>query len=1029
MKIEVITGVSTFEATKNAFSSIDKDDINTNYFVVVPDRFTLQAEKLLFSTLDIESTFNINIISLTGLAEKVLSDQKIKLNNLNTLDAVLGIKKIIESKREELLFYKKSTPEFCFEILKSIMQIKSSGLKSRDLNIETKNKSLYGKIHDLKIIFEDYEMMFKEKVDSSDILERVNENANKSNLLKDSIVIFAGFDSFTAENFNLLKHLLPVVKKVQISLPVPASLKNAYIYDDDILEKLKIIAKETETEIEVLSKSEQLNSNQRQIANNLFARDKDVLKSNFFHISSSSNLKEEVEYAADLIKYKVFKGERFKDFSIALGNLQNYESLVEEVFTTREIPYYIDSSQSIVNSVLVNFILKIFYLKKKNYLNEDILYVFSSPLFAFEDKQRVITFINEKGIFGKHGVNKYLKDDFKNILNFSALFENLKTTKDYAILTRSIISYTMPSFERYLQKLEEKNLLKEKSIEEQCPGIIDKILKIFEERDDLISFDDFLSLLKLSFEMTEVSSLPSFADAVFVGDMTSSYFSETKNMIVLGANRGELPQVMNDNGLILDKDIEKLNLKNKIEPTVKMINRRNRFKLFNNLLLAKDNLFVSYLTMDKEGKQTDMAMFAKELMTIFGKDESLETKDIAYFGNDKNFERFLFTLGGTKQSAKQKYIEYQKDNEIPKDYLMSLDSVLKYDLKELKLNREKLFDENCFEVFFPRKSFSVSQMERFYDCPFKHFVDYGLRLKEKDSTKIERNELGSFYHEILERFVKKYQANLKNVDDKEIKSFLNENFDKILDIEKIEFADDREIILKALYKEATKICKRAVKENLYSCFNPQSEEFSITKDIQVLGKDMNIKGKVDRIDKFGEKFRVIDYKTGTISKSIFKDLYYGKKIQLFVYSKILGEKLGLNLSGVYYFNARPDYEQNIEFILDGVTLDNDISFVDNRFEDENFKKSDIISAHRTKEKIVYNKAKKNELSVFEDYALDLSVKAIEKIDKGEIRPVPEQSSCKYCKYRGICLFNKKNGTRKLDQIKPEDFLKGGGENE
>ena len=72
MKINLVTGANIYEATKNSFKCIDKNDFDTNYFVVVPDRYSLQAEKLLFDTLEIESTFNINVISLTGLAQKVL---------------------------------------------------------------------------------------------------------------------------------------------------------------------------------------------------------------------------------------------------------------------------------------------------------------------------------------------------------------------------------------------------------------------------------------------------------------------------------------------------------------------------------------------------------------------------------------------------------------------------------------------------------------------------------------------------------------------------------------------------------------------------------------------------------------------------------------------------------------------------------------------------------------------------------------------------------------------------------------------
>lgn len=1021
MKIELVKGVSTYEATKNAFLRIDKDDVNTDYFIVVPDRFSLQAEKLLFDVLNLKSTFNINVVSLTSLADKLLKSKNINYESLSPLEGIMGIKRIMTEHENELVFYKKNTPTFCYEILNNIIQIKSSLLKPEDVIYKGENKILRDKFHDIALIYKLYEEMFNQKVDSSDILDLMAINLDNNTYLKNAVVMFAGFDSFTRSNFAILRACMNNVKKLVISLPASQNYGNSYIYDNDILEKIKDISKSCDVEIEVISPSLILNENQEHLAKNLYSQQKTIKKSNYLHVSSSKTKEDEIKYIADLIKYKIFNGERYRDFSVATSDLSKYQEIIEEVFLSRNIPFYIDSSENVSKSLILALLNKVFDLKKKNFLNEDLLYLVSNPLLNFENREDLITFINERGIFGRTGVFNYLKNDLKEIIDFVLKLDGCVYFQDYTKIIREFLAFIKDNFEGYIIMLEDKKLLKEASIQRQVPEKIENILQVFDKNNQQISFDDFVSFVNIAFSLYQVSALPSFADAVFVGDMTSSFFSEVKNLIVVGASSGNLPLAMSDTGLISDKDIQRLNFKHKIEPSIKMINRRNRFKLFNNLLLAKENLFISFYTSSQDGKQTDKALFVKELENIFNK-KAFNTDDISNFVADQGFERFLFTLGGDKKQAQIKLLEYIKDLQIPNDFVSSLNSYLKVDFEKFNVNHEKIETENNFNLFFPYKSFSVSQIERFFDCPFKHFVDYGLRLTQKISTKLERNEIGSFYHEILEKFVKKH-TNLKEVKDEDIYKFLNENFERTLNLEKIEFLEEKEIVLKALYKECFKICKRAVKENKYSYYKPLQEEFKISKSYAFDEGNLALRGKVDRIDVYKDKFRIIDYKTGNISRSIFKDLYYGKKIQLLLYSKIVKESLALSLGGVYYFNARSDYENDLGYILEGVTLEGDENFIDTRFFDSEFKKSDIFSSKRTKSGISSNSANEKEFEKLENYALDLSIDSINKIKEGFIRPMPDTRSCVYCKYRGICMYNQKDGTRRYSSLTKDDLTK------
>jgi len=170
-------------------------------------------------------------------------------------------------------------------------------------------------------------------------------------------------------------------------------------------------------------------------------------------------------------------------------------------------------------------------------------------------------------------------------------------------------------------------------------------------------------------------------------------------------------------------------------------------------------------------------------------------------------------------------------------------------------------------------------------------------------------------------------------------------------------------------------------------------------------------------------FRVVDYKTGRITSSILSSLYYGKKLQLFLYGTSLRKELGLDFSGAFYFDAKVSYTKNEKCILKGAYKPTEkVMFaLDKRFENRNIKNSDIVKMERTKEG--YSKATMSQVKLqdLEEYAVAVSEKALSQIKNGNITPCPSKESCEYCEYRGLCLLNK--GERERSTKSAEEYFK------
>ena len=78
--------------------------------------------------------------------------------------------------------------------------------------------------------------------------------------------------------------------------------------------------------------------------------------------------------------------------------------------------------------------------------------------------------------------------------------------------------------------------------------------------------------------------------------------------------------------------------------------------------------------------------------------------------------------------------------------------------KRLSAGAEKKLLPSQARRLYGRPVMSVSRLETFAQCPYRHFVQYGLAPKEELKPGVDRAELGTLYHEAAERFTRAITA-------------------------------------------------------------------------------------------------------------------------------------------------------------------------------------------------------------------------------------------------------------------------------
>ena len=155
MQLNLLLAPKLRQATKEVIKSVQiSQNLDLRNFIVVPDRFSLQAEKLLFSELGIISTFNIDVVSISKLANLVLKLAGNNFKSQSNLEGSLVVYKILLEHKNEFESLKDAniTLDFAKEIFLTISQLKSSEVDCENFLNKT-SKLNFEKLIDIAKIY------------------------------------------------------------------------------------------------------------------------------------------------------------------------------------------------------------------------------------------------------------------------------------------------------------------------------------------------------------------------------------------------------------------------------------------------------------------------------------------------------------------------------------------------------------------------------------------------------------------------------------------------------------------------------------------------------------------------------------------------------------------------------------------------------------------------------------------------------------------------------------------------------------
>lgn len=957
-------------------------DNNENAIVLVPEHYTLQAEKDLMYGLHLHGLFNVEVLSPKRLQTRIIESNPFIPNDILELSGeAIAISRIAENCNNDLKYYKdcfKNTGVYT-ELVKFLNNLYSNGIQSEQIdeyidNLD--NDALKNKWQDINILYKAYVSLDNSKfLLNADKSKIIAESINYYKHLKGNQIFVYGFDALSFDLISLLIKTADIAKNINLYVALrDGKARDLKIYslmrssieqlcsglkEKHISYEYKFIDEiDTQTPKAFGHLLDELYSNP--LANK---SQKYIGKQDNIYVFEAKNPHEEATFVSDKIYNLATKNKvELSKIAIMLPTNSDNEFLLDSALRNRGISFYNAESYNISNHAVVKYLLNSLKAISDNSSIEPIIELLNNNLCAlnFDEQSFLKNYIIENGIKRSHFVKEFKRGSEESKQKANTLrkklidpLEKLKSELEYSSDIGDMIFCCIKfiedsnSFKKINNDDDKLSTMGFLRTSEQSDQVIKMMEVVFEQlgivtEGEKITLVELSNFLEYGFAMSEINILPPLKNSVIIGPLDHILVNDIDYLFIMGFNDSFLTPASTD----LFSDFELMQFSEETSVSLSLSkeekNNLNNLHLKKALTLSQKELYISFSKQSILGEEAYPNSLISELQNRYF--EKINVVEI--YSDDLNrllseYRRLMLSYDFYPASEQvqllQKIATIKSQlfkNGLSKSYLNNI----------LTANPPEKINESTAKKLFRSKSTSVSKLEKYASCPFKYYLEYGISPKIIEPWEQNARDTGTFYHSVMESVSKKMRDKIdfSRLNEDEVINEINNIIDtsNLLQNESI-YNDTKRNTVKYqnnVKKNILFSAKTFVDQMNQSMFETIQEEFRFNKDKNPFsiclndGTEIFFSGSIDRIDECddGETkyLRIIDYKSSNKDFDPSK-LYYGIQLQLLIYMSV-----ALNVykdalpAGTFYFYIhlpwidKKDKDAREELRMSGLVLKN-----------------------------------------------------------------------------------------------------------
>ena len=814
MALQLILGGSGSGKTTYLYDEVIRlsmEHPQEQYFLIVPEQFTMQTQKDIVTRHPNHGTMNIDIVSFARLAYRIFEELAVEqLSVLDDMGKSMVLRKVAAAQKRQLVLFggQLSKPGFVGQLKSMLSEFYQYGITPealREMAPSARSPLLRQKLEDLALV----EQSFQEYIEghyitTEQVLDVLCRLIPESGLIRNSVIALDGYTGFTPVQYRLTELFLVYAKQVYVTVTADEAagiygkmgIQNLFYMSRQMAVRLSEIAEKNQVKkLRDIMLGEQKNRRFAQrpelawLEQNLFRYGTETMYTGeatdsivFFQASNPSG---EVSHIVHEIQRLVQEGKaRYREIAVITGDLPGYGKEITHQFTQNQIPHFMDDKKNVLDNCLVELIRASLEAVRQDFSYESVMRYLRTGLVSQERTMvdRLENYILAMGIRGGKRFRETWERTYRgagdlNVTEVNAFKDRVlaplfamqerfrQADLTIAGMTEAVLTLLadcraeeqLESYQEYFTKIGEHRLAKEYG---QVYGLVTELLKRLSDLlgEERVSRKEYLEILDAGFAELKVGVIPAVADRVVVGDITRTRLAHIRVLFFAGVNDGIVPARKERGSLLSDRDRDFLGEHHlELAPTAREESFQQRFYLYLMMTKPSKQLILSWCRTGADGKSRRPSFLIGELRAMF--------PNAVLTDQETQADPEIYSVAEAKQRLSAKLGKY-RDGQLEQDEENAQFLELYRWFVSSKDNQETLrrFMDAAFFVYEQQGishavakalygeilSGSVTRLEQYAACAYSHFLRYGLELLERKRFELASSDIGTLFHESID---------------------------------------------------------------------------------------------------------------------------------------------------------------------------------------------------------------------------------------------------------------------------------------